>query len=49
LQTEHAKLTEKKTAFRTEYGKLKKQAREYGIIKTNVDNILGSKAEHQKS
>jgi hypothetical protein len=40
LRTEYAKLTERKAALQAEYGKLKKQAREYGIIKKNVDSIL---------
>lgn len=45
LQTEYARLTEKKNALRAEYGKLKKQAREYGIVKRNVDSILNPGAE----
>jgi hypothetical protein len=40
LKSEYAKLTERKSTLRTEYGKLKKQVREYGIIKKNVDFIL---------
>lgn len=36
LQAEHAKLTERKNVLNTEYGKLKKQARQYGVIKRNV-------------
>jgi len=40
LQTEYTRLTEKKNALRADYGKLKQQAREYGIIKKNVDSIL---------
>jgi hypothetical protein len=40
LQTEYTRLTEKKNTLRAEYGKLKQQAREYGIIKKNVDSIL---------
>jgi hypothetical protein len=40
LQADYARLTEKKTALRTEYGKLKKQANEYDIIKRNVESIL---------
>jgi len=40
LKAECARLTEKKDALYADYGKLKKQAREYGTIKRNVDNIL---------
>jgi len=45
LQAEYARLTEKKNALRAEYGKLKQQAREYGIVKRNVDSILNPGAE----
>jgi len=45
LQAEYARLTEKKNALRAEYGKLKKQAREYGIVKRNVDSILNPGTE----
>jgi len=45
LQADYAKLTENKNALRVEYGKLKKQAKEYGIIKKNVDSILEPGAE----
>jgi DNA-binding PucR family transcriptional regulator len=48
LKAEYAKLTERKTALRTEYGKLKKQAHEYGIIKRNVDSILNPGTERGK-
>jgi len=40
LQAEYARLTEKKNALRSEYDDLKRQAREYGIVKRNVDSIL---------
>ena len=40
LEAEHARLTERKDAFNGEHAKLKRQAREYGIIKRNVDLIL---------
>jgi len=40
LQTEYATLTEKKNALRAEYAALKKQAREYGVVRRNVDSIL---------
>jgi len=45
LQTEYYKLAEKKNALRSEYGKLKQQAREYGIVKKNVDSILNPTTE----
>jgi len=38
LQAEYAKLTEKKNALRAVYGKLKQQAREYGVVKRNIDS-----------
>jgi hypothetical protein len=41
-------LTEKKNALRSEYGKLKQQAREYGIIKKNVDSILNPGTERAR-
>jgi hypothetical protein len=48
LQTEYARLTEKKNALRSEYGKLKAQAREYSIIKKNVDSILNPGTERAR-
>jgi hypothetical protein len=41
MKAEYKSLTERKDALRYEYGKLKKQAHEYGIIKRNMDTILG--------
>ena len=38
-------VTRSKNALRVEYGKLKRQAKEYGIIKKNVDSILEPGAE----
>jgi hypothetical protein len=49
LQAEHAKLTERKTALNSEYTKLKKQAREIGVIKSNVDSILNPCTERSKA
>jgi len=49
LQTEYNKLTEKKNALRSEYGKLKQQAREYSIVKKNVDSILNPATERTHS
>jgi len=45
LQADYDRLTDNKNALRVEYGKLKKQAKEYGIIKKNVDSILDPGAE----
>jgi len=48
LQADYTKLTENKNALRSEYGKLKNQAREYGIIKKNVDSILSPGTERTR-
>ena len=40
IKTECARFTEKKDALYADYGKLKKRAKEYGIIKHNIDSIL---------
>ena len=45
LQAEYAKLQEQKEALYANYGKLKKQVKEYGVIKRNIDSIL--KVERQ--
>ena len=45
LQAEYEKLKEQKETLYADYGKLKKQVKEYGVIKQNIDSIL--KAEHQ--
>ena len=45
LQAEYNKLTDRKNALRSEYGKLKQQAQEYGIVKKNVDSILNPATE----
>ena len=47
LQADYAKLTENKNALRAEYGKLKRQAKEYGIVKKNVDSILDPGTEQR--
>jgi hypothetical protein len=36
------KVVKDKDALRSEYSKLKKQAREYGIMKRNMESILGA-------
>jgi hypothetical protein len=48
LQAEYTRLTDRKNALRSEYGKLKQQAREYGIIKKNVDSILNPGTERAR-
>jgi len=48
LQAEYAWLTERKNALRAEYGNLKQKAREYGIVKRNVDSILNPGAERAR-
>lgn len=40
LKTEYARLVKEKEALYAEYGKLKKQVKEYTVIKQNVDTIL---------
>lgn len=40
LQAEYAKLQERKEALYADYGKLKKQVKEYEVIKRNVVSIL---------
>ena len=40
LQTDYAKLQERKEALYADYGKLKKQVKEYDVIKRNIDSIL---------
>ena len=50
LQAEYEKLQEQKEALRADYGKLKKQVKEYDVIKQNIDCILRqpSKPEREK-
>lgn len=47
LQAEYEKLQEQKEALRTDYGKLKKQVKEYDVIRQNIDSSLrqGKEAE----
>jgi len=40
MKAECAKLSERKDALRSKYGKLKRQANEHDIIKRNVDSII---------
>ena len=48
LQTEYEKLQEQKEALRADYGKLKKQVREYNVIKQNIDSILRQPREPER-
>lgn len=49
LQAEYARLTKEKEALYAEYGKLKKQVKEYGVIKHNVDSILNENRDKEKT
>ena len=51
LQSEYAMMQEKKEPLYADYGKLKKQVREYNVIRQNVDRILPdrSPAHERKS
>ena len=40
LQAEYEKLREQKEALYADYGRLKKQVKEYDVIKQNIDSIL---------
>ena len=48
LQTEYVKLQEQKEALYAEYGKRKKQVKEYDVIKRNVDSYLRLNREPDK-
>ena len=48
LQAEYEKLQEHKEALRADYGKLRKQVREYDIIKQNIDSILRQPRETER-
>lgn len=40
LQAEYTALQEQKDALYADYGKLKKQVKEYDVIKRNIDSLL---------
>ena len=40
MQKEYSALQKKKEALYADYGKLKKQIREYEVIKRNIDSLL---------
>ena len=50
MQEEYGKLQAQKEALYADYGKLKKQVKEYNIIKQNLDSILrqGKEQEREK-
>ena len=50
LQAEYTKLQEQKEALYADYGKLKKQVKDYDVIKQNIDGILrrGKEPEQRK-
>lgn len=48
LQAEYAKLQEQKEALYANYGKLKKQVKEYDVIKQNIDGILRQGKEPER-
>lgn len=50
LQSEYEALQAQKEALYADYGKLKKQVREYDVIKQNIDSILqtGKRPERDK-
>ena len=48
LQTEYEKLQEQKETLRADYGKLKKQVREYDVVKQNIDSILRQNGELER-
>lgn len=48
LQAEYEKLQEQKETLRADYGKLKKQVREYDIIRQNIDSILRQPKEPER-
>lgn len=49
LREEYKKLTAQKEALYAEYGKLKKEVREYDVIKRNVDGILKRNAAQEQT
>ncbi len=48
LQAEYARLTEQKEALYAEYGKLKKQVKEYDTMKHNIDGFLKIERKQEK-
>jgi phage-related minor tail protein len=48
LRAEYEKLQGQKEALYTDYGKLKKQVREYDVIRQNIDSILQRERQPEK-
>ena len=48
LQAEYAKLQEQKETLCADYGRLKKQGKEYDVIKRNIDSILRRESEPER-
>ena len=48
LQAEYAKLQEQKETLCADYGRLKKQVKEYDVIKRNIDSILRRESETER-
>ena len=48
LQAEYAKLQEQKETLYGDYGKLKKQVKEYDVINRNIDSILLRESEPER-
>ena len=48
LQAEYARLTEQKEALYADYGKLKKQVKEYDTMKRNIDVFLRIERQPEK-
>ena len=48
LQAEYTKLQEQKETLCADYGRLKKQVKEYDVIKRNIDSILRRESEPER-
>ena len=48
MQEEYGKLQTQKEALYADYGKLKKQVKEYDVIKQNIDSILRLEKEPER-
>ena len=48
LQAEYAALGEQKEKLYADYGRLKKQVKEYDVIKRNIDSILRRESEPER-
>ena len=48
LQAEYEKLQGQKEALYADYGKLKKQVREYDVVRQNIDSILQTERQPEK-